>query len=147
MSALLAAFHYLAIGLGFSGLVLRMMELKYATAGSSIKRIMTGDTLWGIAFLLWVVTGLSRAFLGYEKGTPYYMQSHWFWLKMTVFVVILLLELKPMITLIKWRMQKKASIDAGDLETTRKMYLISHVELGFLAFMPIIASIMARGGF
>lgn len=69
----------------------------------------------GISAGILLITGLMRAFGGYEKGTDYYLHQPLFHLKMTLFVIILLLELAPMITLIKWRIAlgRGAAIDWG----------------------------------
>ena len=85
-----------------------------------------------------------RAFGGYEKGTDYYLHQPLFHLKMTLFVIILLLEVVPMITLIKWRIAlgKGASIDQG---RARLFARISHVEGLLLMLMVIAATGMARG--
>ena len=47
--------------------------------------------MWGVAALLWLVTGLLRAFGGLEKGTQFYLTSNLFWVKMTLFGIIVLL--------------------------------------------------------
>jgi putative membrane protein len=37
--------------------------------------VFTADSFWGIAALLWIVTGLWRAFGGLEKGSDYYLHT------------------------------------------------------------------------
>jgi putative membrane protein len=102
------------------------------------------DNLWGIAALVLLVTGGMRAFGGFEKGTDYYLHQPLFHLKMTLFVLILLIELAPMITLVKWRI---ALARGKVFDTTRaKLYArISHVEALLLVLMVIAATGMARG--
>ncbi len=46
-----------------------------------------------------------RAFGGFEKGSEYYFHNHFFMARMGLLALILLLELKPMDTLIQWRIQ------------------------------------------
>ena len=92
----------------------------------------------------WFLAAGMRAFGGYEKGTDYYLHQPLFHLKMTLFVLILLMELAPMITLVKWRI---ASARGTALDTGRaKLYArISHVEALLLMLMVVAATGMARG--
>ena len=61
--------------------------------------------LWGVAALLWVATGLMRLLAGTEKPTSYYLHNHAFWGKMALFVAILVLEIRPIVTFGRWRSQ------------------------------------------
>lgn len=63
---------------------------------------------------------------------------------MTLFVIILLMELAPMITLIKWRVAlgRGASVDLG---RARLFARLSHIEALLLMLMVIAATGMARG--
>ena len=94
--------------------------------------------------MILLVTGGMRAFGGFEKGTDYYLHQPLFHLKMTLFVLILLIELAPMITLIKWRIasSRGVALDSG----RAKLYArISHVEALLLILMMVAATGMARG--
>jgi putative membrane protein len=148
MSVTFAALHYLALGFGFAGLFLRHFALKDALQpGGSLKRVFLGDALWGVAALLWITTGLMRAFAGLEKGTEFYLQSHWFWAKMGLFLGVFLLEMKPMTTLIRWRARKKTSLEVTDYAEARLILKLSHFEMILVFAIPFFAAIMARGGF
>jgi len=141
----LAAIHLLAFALGFWAVLTRGTAFsRLATGVSEAKRVLLADNLWGIAALVLLVTGGMRAFGGFEKGTDYYMHQPLFHLKMTLFVLLLLIELAPMITLVKWRI---ALARGKAFDTTRaKLYArISHVEALLLVLMVIAATGMARG--
>jgi putative membrane protein len=141
----LAAIHLLAFALGFWAVLTRGTAFsRLATGSGDVRRVVLADNLWGIAALILLVTGGMRAFGGFEKGTDYYLHQPLFHLKMTLFVLILLLELAPMITLVKWRI---ASARGKALDTGRaKLFArISHVEALLLMLMVIAASGMARG--
>jgi putative membrane protein len=87
---------------------------------------------------------LLRAFGGLEKGTAFYLGSSAFWLKMTFFALILLLEIRPMVTFIRWR----AGLRRGrrpDVAGARGLYLINHVEMALVVLMVFTAAFMARG--
>lgn len=49
------------------------------------------DNWWGLAALVWIGTGVIRAFGGFEKGSFYYLHNHFFWMKMTLLAVIIAL--------------------------------------------------------
>jgi len=141
----LAAIHLLAFALGFWAVLARGTAFSRLAAGvGEAKRVLLADNLWGIAALVLLVTGGMRAFGGFEKGTDYYLHQPLFHLKMTLFVLLLLIELAPMITLVKWRI---ALARGKAFDTTRaKLYArISHVEALLLVLMVIAATGMARG--
>ncbi|WP_339494600.1 DUF2214 family protein [Pseudomonas sp. RA_105y_Pfl2_P56] len=141
----LAAVHLLAFALGFWAVLTRGAAFSRLVAGSGdAGRVLLADNLWGISALVLLVTGGMRAFGGYEKGTDYYLHQPLFHLKMTLFVLILLIELSPMITLVKWRISlvRGAALDTG----RAKLYArISHVEALLLVLMVVAAAGMARG--
>ncbi|UVK86637.1 DUF2214 family protein [Pseudomonas sp. B21-051] len=142
---LLAAIHLLAFALGFWAVLTRGAAFSRLAAGvGEAKRVLLADNLWGIAALTLLVTGGMRAFGGFEKGTDYYLHQPLFHLKMTLFVLILLAELAPMITLVKWRiaLARGKALDTGRAKLFAR---ISHVEALLLVLMVIAASGMARG--
>jgi len=142
---LLAAVHLLAFGLGLWAVLMRGMNFRRLTAGTGEARsVLIADNVWGICALVLLVTGGMRAFGGYEKGTDYYLHQPLFHLKMTLLVLILLLEVAPMVTLIKWRvaLARGKPVDVG----RAKLFAgISHVEALLMMLMVIAATGMARG--
>ena len=141
----LAAVHLLAFALGFWAVLTRGTAFNRLAAGSGeARRVLQADNLWGISALVLLVTGGMRAFGGFEKGTDYYLDQPLFHLKMTLFVLILIVELAPMITLIKWRIAyaRGAAIDTGRAQLYAR---ISHVEALLLLLMMVAATGMARG--
>jgi putative membrane protein len=141
----LAAIHLLAFALGFWAVLTRGSAFsRLATGTGEIKRILLADNLWGISALVLLITGGMRAFGGYEKGSDYYLQQPLFHLKMTLLVLILLLELAPMVTLIKWRVAQ-ARGNALDTRRAKVFARISHAEALLLMLMVLAATGMARG--
>lgn len=102
---LFAAVHLLALGVGLGAVWARARALKSELDPAGLRRVFYADTWWGVAALLWIGTGLVRAFGGLEKGGDYYLHNHLFQAKMAVLILILLLELPPLVTLIRWRTQ------------------------------------------
>ncbi|MGH7449315.1 MAG: DUF2214 family protein, partial [Longimicrobiales bacterium] len=81
---LIAALHLLALGFGLGAIWVRAMSLRGAIDSAALRRAFHADAIWGMAALVWISTGLLRAFAGLEKGSAYYLQNHAFWLKMTL---------------------------------------------------------------
>ncbi len=79
---LLAAVHLLALGVGLGAVWARGRALQAPLDVPALRRVFSADTWWGIAAVLWIGTGLVRAFGGYEKGAFYYLHNHLFWAKM-----------------------------------------------------------------
>jgi putative membrane protein len=150
ISSLTASLHYFALAIGLGGVFMRGRYLKALidnpTSEIETKRLLIADNFWGVAALLWILTGLARAFGGLEKGTDFYLHNPLFHLKMTLFVLIFLLEIAPAIAFMKLRTKRVKF--AGEMLSPAKLALfrkINHWE-AILAFMMIfVASAMARG--
>jgi putative membrane protein len=140
ISAIVSSLHVLALALGLPAVFLRGRALN----GDGVRRLLAADSVWGLAALLWIVTGLLRAFGGLEKGTGFYLQSRLFWVKMALFASVLLLEIRPMVTFIRWR-ARLARGQSVDTSSARSLYTINHVELAIVVLLVFVASFMARG--
>ena len=143
-SAIVSALHVLALALGLPSVYLRGRALKGPLDRDGLRRLLAADTVWGIAAGLWIATGLLRAFGGLEKGSQFYLQSPLFWTKMALFVTVILLEIWPMVTFIRWRGVLRRG-EMPDTSRARALYLINHVEMALVVLMVFVASFMARG--
>jgi len=144
ISAFISSLHLLALAIGLPAVFLRGRALKGRLDADGLRRLLAADNAWGIAAVLWIVTGLLRAFGGLEKGTEFYLRSPLFWAKVGLFALVLLLEIRPMVTLIRWRMQLGRG-QAVDTSPSRALYTINHIELAIVVAMIFVASLMARG--
>ncbi len=144
VSWLFAAGHLLALGIGLGAVWARGLALRFPLGPDRLRRVFHADTWWGIAAIIWITTGLVRAFGGLEKGTAYYLHNHYFLLKMGLLVVILALEVWPMVTLIKWRVRTARGI-AIDYSPAGAFARISFVQAGLVGCMVLAATAMARG--
>ena len=147
VAALIAATHYLALALGLGGVFARglcLRDLRRAPQNEiALKRLFLADTLWGIAAVLWLGTGLLRVFGGIEKQSVFYLRNGFFYVKMSLFLLVLLLELFPMITFIRWRIAKRRNehpISRLDL-----LSRLNDFEVALVVCIPFAASFMARG--
>jgi putative membrane protein len=117
-----------------------------ALSGSAerLSGVFAADGFWGLAALVWLGTGLPRAFAGFEKGADYYLGNGLFHAKLTLFGLIVLLELAPMITLIRWRRQRRRG-EAIDTSKAPTFARISEVQAGLIVVIVLLATAMARG--
>ena len=147
VSAIVSALHLLALALGLPGVFLRgraLRGLRGPLAGAGLGRLFAADTAWGIAAFLWIGSGLLRAFGGLEKGGAFYLASPLFLLKMGLLGAILLLEIWPMATFIRWRVQR-ARGQTPNTALACRLYLVNQLQVGLVVAMVFVASLMARG--
>jgi putative membrane protein len=141
---LAASLHLLALGIGLGAVWARGRALRSSLDAGTLRQVFFADTLWGLAAVLWISTGLWRLLAGLEKGTGYYLQNHLFLTKMALLALVLLLEIRPMITLIRWR----KTVSRGEAPDTRAAPLlarISFVQAWLIVLMVFAAAAMARG--
>lgn len=141
---LLASFHLLALGIGLGAVWVRGRALRGPLDAAGLARVFQADLWWGVAAVVWIVTGVIRAFSGLEKGPAYYLTNHLFWGKMVLLAAILALELWPMITLIRWR-ARIARGDGIDPAPAGAFSRISFAQAGLVVLMVVAAAGMARG--
>jgi putative membrane protein len=141
---LLAGAHLAALAIGAAAVIARARSFSSRLDAAELKRLFVVDGLWGLAFLLWLITGFWRLLAGTEKPTSYYVASDAFWLKMSLLVVIILLEVWPMMTLMRWRTQTRR---AESVDTSRAPALarISRIQFVLLITLVFAATAMARG--
>jgi putative membrane protein len=144
IAAVVSSLHLLALAIGLPSVFLRGRALKGQLDADGLRRLLAADNVWGVAAVLWIVTGLLRAFGGLEKGTDFYLRSPLFWTKMALFLLILLLEVRPMVTFIRWRIQLGRGLPV-DTSVARRLYTLNHIELALVVVMVFVAGMMARG--
>jgi putative membrane protein len=143
-SAVVSALHLLALAVGLPGVFFRGRALKGPLDAERLRRLLAADNVWGVAAALWIATGALRAFGGLEKGSQFYLHSTLFWVKLALFAVILALEVWPMVTFIRWRIQQSRG-QAPDTSRARAFYVINHIEMLLVVMIVFVASLMARG--
>jgi len=141
---ILAALHLIALGIGLGAVYARARALRGPLDVSGLRRVFAADAWWGAAAGLWIVTGLLRAFGGYEKGADYYLHNHLFLTKMGLLVLILILESGVMLRLILWR-RAVARGTLPDTHRASRYARISMVQAVLVLLMVAAATGMARG--
>jgi putative membrane protein len=140
LDALLAAFHHFCVFAIVALLAIEIALLASPLTADGLRRLGRIDGLYGLAAVLVLVAGFTRAVHG-AKGWAFYQGNPLFWTKLAVFVVIGLLSIVPTVRFIRWRR-------AGGLpspEDQRAVRHWTHAQAGLLLVLAVIAPLMARG--
>ena len=141
---LVAFLHLLALGIGLGAVWMRGRALRGSLDTLGLRRVFAADNVWGLAAILWISTGVWRAFGGLEKGTTYYVTNPLFHAKMGLLGLIIALEVWPIITLIRWRSRhgKGATVDTAAAPALAR---ISVIQAALVVLMVLAATALARG--
>ncbi len=148
-SALASACHVFGIAIALGSIYLRARAFFDVAGGdrAALARAFRADNAWGISALLVIGSGVARAFGGLEKGTYFYTHNYAFMLKLTLFAVVVLLEVWPMVTLVRWRIAlgRGRVVDDVVLRAHAAVFArISAVEAALVAVLIVVAPFMAR---
>ena len=144
---LLAWSHLIALGIGLYAVWARAAALSPGYDDRGLRRAFAADAAWGGAAGLWIATGLWRLFAGTEKATGYYLRNDAFLAKMGLLLLIIVLEVWPMITLVRWRVARgKGTLGlAATAGAARRIAVVSRVQAALVVAMVMLAVAMARG--
>ena len=143
LPALLSAIHLLTLALGLGAVVARGRALAGSLDEPGWRRLLAADNLWGLAALLWITSGLARVFYG-GKTPQFYWRNGAFWLKVGLFALVFVLELRPMATFVRVRQARRtrSPMPLVPVETLRR---INHAEIVLIVSIVFVAAFMARG--
>ena len=143
LSALLSAVHVLALALGLGAVFQRGRALAGPLDDAGWRRLLAADDAWAGAAFLWIASGLARVFFG-GREPGFYWYNGFFWVKMALFGAVFLLELTPMIALIRVRSARRrhATLPLFPIESIRR---INRLELMLVVVIVFVAAFMARG--
>ncbi len=145
LDAALSVAHFLALLVMAGALSAEAFVLRLPVKGPVIPLLARTDALYGLSAGLLIAAGLSRVFFGL-KDESYYGDSHAFWGKIAVFVIIGLLSILPTMQFIRWRRayNTDAAFEPSETEVKRAR-LIVMIEAHLLIVVVIFAALMARG--
>jgi len=109
-----------------------------------VERLAVVDRVYGIAAGAVLVTGLLRTWLG-AKGMGWYWTNPPLHAKVTLFVVVGLLAIKPTRMFIRWRRalrESGAMPTEDDVRAARKWVM---VQAHLIAVIPLFGVFLARG--
>ena len=144
-AALLSTLHLFGLVLSVSSIFARARAFRRLVSDpTALDAVFFADNIWGVSALLTISTGLARAFGPFEKGSGFYLNNGAFLIKMGFFALVFVLELYPMVALIRWRIAKGRG-QTLDLSKAQLFARLSTAELIATCCIPFLASMMARG--
>ncbi len=146
MNILIPYLHYIGIMILMGALITEHVMLKPRVGKEQIKSLTKVDMIYGISAGIVLITGLLRWFLVDPKGAEFFTKNHLFHIKMTLFIVIVVLSIFPTIKFLKWRRRVNTSeiFEPGEKEVKKQLMFI-RIELLLLAIIPLLAVLVARG--
>jgi putative membrane protein len=141
--ALLSAIHVLALALGLASVFARGRALSRPLDDAGWRRLLAADSVWGVAALLWILSGLGRVFLG-GREPAFYAGNGLFWVKLGLFGLVFALELAPMITFTRVRAARRRGSPLPQFAVER-FARINDIELALVVAIVFVAAFMARG--
>jgi putative membrane protein len=133
-------FHYLGMALLLAALLLEAVLFQTRLDGRTARKLAAADAVYGLSALAVLVTGLLRVFV-FAKPASYYGHNFLFHIKVTLFVVVFLLSIKPTVHFLRHR---KADPDAV-VELPGSLGALIKLELLLLAVIPLLAVMMGHG--
>jgi putative membrane protein len=109
-----------------------------------VKRLARLDFLYMIAAIAVLCTGVARTLWG-MKGVGWYWHQPHLHIKLTLFVVIGLLSIKPSRYFLRWRRQLEATQVLPQAEEVRAARRRIMVQAHLLVLIPLAAVLLARG--
>ncbi len=109
-----------------------------------VERLGKVDLIYGVAAVAVLLTGIARTWWGI-KGTGWYWTNGLLHLKLTMFIVVGLISIKPTIMFRQWNKALKATgglPDEGQIRLARKLVM---VQAHLIALIPLVAVFLARG--
>lgn len=109
-----------------------------------VQRLGKVDMIYGIAAVVVLLTGLARTWWGI-KGAGWYWTNGLLHLKLTMFIVVGLISIKPTLVFRRWNKALKATgalPDEAQVRSTRKLVMI---QAHLIALIPLVAVFLARG--
>lgn len=109
-----------------------------------VQRLARVDKVCQMAALAVLLTGLARTYWG-AKGMGWYWHQPMLHLKLTLFVVIGLISIKPTQAFGRWRRQLEAGAALPSDDDVRGVRRLVMVQAHLLMLVPLAATLLARG--
>jgi putative membrane protein len=105
----------------------------------------TVDLGYQLALIASLATGLARA-LYYGQDLDYYLANRLFWLKITIFLAVVLVAVTPTLQYVRWNREARTAPSFAPLtrEVDRVRASIA-LGLGLWLILPLLGVLVARG--
>ncbi|HTS54775.1 MAG TPA: DUF2214 family protein [Burkholderiales bacterium] len=145
MEAALAYLHFASIMLLAAFLVSEFFLCTADLQPAQVKTLARLDLFYLIAAAAALISGTLRVF-AVGKGAGFYLNNPVFYIKLALFLAVGLVSIPPTSQFIRWRRALKAGerrvLHQSDIGSVRRYIAL---ELALLAFIPLMAVLMARG--
>ena len=137
--------HYLSFMICFAALVVERRLIKANPDRGEATAMVITDIVYGIAALALLVSGIFRV-MHFGQGSEFYTQNPLFWWKVGLYLSVGGLSLYPTVTYILWAIPlRKCELPNVSEALASRLAWIINVELVGFAFIPFLATLMARG--
>jgi putative membrane protein len=145
MDAALAYLHFASIMLLTACLVSELCLCTPRLRLEQVPMLARLDLLYLFAAISVLASGALRVFVT-DKGPGFYLGNPVFYIKLALFLAIGLVSISPTVQFLRWRRALEAGeqpvLQVSHIHTARR-YIV--LELALLAFVPLMAVLMARG--
>ena len=144
-SGLIAFGHFMAFFVLTAALVMQIALLRPSPDLETAKRIRRADRAYGLMAILILLFGFLRVFY-FEKGSDFYFNNTFFWIKIALFIGIGLMSIRPTISYLRWGKEIEQGIAPTFSEPDSiKLRKLLHYQLMGIAGVIFCASMMAKG--
>ena len=145
LDALLAYLHFTAVFVLFAFISIELVLLKTELTAATIRQLGRMDLWYFGSAIVVLATGFARLVFG-AKGPAFYLQSWPVYVKIALFLAVVIVSIDPTLRFIHWR----RSLDHDPAwrvppEEQRRMRRRVLLEVHVAALIPLVAVIMARG--
>ena len=145
MEAAVAYLHFVSAFLVTSFLVTEFFLCTRGLQLAQVKTLVRVDLYYLIAVAAVLVTGALRVFV-VGKGAGFFLSNPMFYIKLALFLAVGLVSILPTLQFMRWNRALGSThapvLREGDIASARR-YIV--LELLLLAFIPLMAVLMARG--
>jgi|APLak6261659701_1056019.scaffolds.fasta_scaffold15064_2 putative membrane protein len=145
ISAMFAFLHFVAVFGIFCTVFLEWQTMNPTPSYAEARRMQRCDLWYGIFAAIVLVVGFMRVY-HFEKGHAFYSASPFYYVKLTLFLLVGLISIYPTVRLIKWRSHTsigKAPVVSA--QEYRRIINVLRTELILLLGVALSANLMARG--
>jgi putative membrane protein len=141
---ILAVLHHALVFSIVAILAIEIALMRPGIGAEQIKRLGGYDIAYGVTAGLILIVGFVRVFYG-AKGSEYYFGNHYFWAKISAFIIVGLISIAPTMRIRDWGRQARRdpAFVAPDNEVAI-MRRLMHAEGLFLLLLIMFAVAMAR---
>ena len=144
-NASVAYVHYLSFMICFGALLYERISVKIDPSRKEAISMVIADIIYGVAGIALLVSGIYRV-IKFGQGSDFYTHNPLFWAKMITFGLVGSLSLYPTVTYVLWAIPlSKGKLPDVSVDLVSRLKLIINIELLGFTFIPILATLMARG--